>query len=84
MKNQKKNLAAIDIGTNSIHLLVAELHPESGRFKTLEREKEFVRLGSGSTDMKYLSGSAVERAIHALRRIVRPFGQSPQARFVKR
>ncbi len=68
MKNLKKNLAAIDIGTNSIHLLVAELHPESGRFKTLEREKEFVRLGSGSADMKYLSGSAVERAIHALRR----------------
>ena len=68
MKIQKKNLAAIDIGTNSIHLLVAELHPESGRFKTLERQKEFIRLGSGSTDMKHLSGSAVERALHALRR----------------
>ncbi len=68
MKKQKKNLAAIDIGTNSIHLIVAEVYPESGRFKTLERQREFVRLGSGSTDMKYLSGSAVERGIHALKR----------------
>ncbi len=68
MKNLKKNLAAIDIGTNSIHLLVAEVYPDSGSFKILEREKEIVRLGSGSTDMKYLTGSAVERAIHVLRR----------------
>ncbi|HTY10282.1 MAG TPA: Ppx/GppA phosphatase family protein [Bacteroidota bacterium] len=68
MKNQKKNLAAIDVGTNSLHLLVAEVSPESGNFKILEREKEIVRLGSGSTDMKYLAGNAVERAIHALRR----------------
>ncbi|HTX19732.1 MAG TPA: Ppx/GppA phosphatase family protein [Bacteroidota bacterium] len=68
MKNQKKNLAAIDIGTNSIHLLVAEVQPDSGRFKTLERQKEFVRLGSGSTDMKYLSPGAIERGIHALKR----------------
>ncbi|HTR82104.1 MAG TPA: Ppx/GppA phosphatase family protein [Bacteroidota bacterium] len=68
MTNKKKNLAAIDIGTNSIHLVVAEVYPESGRFKTLDRQKEIVRLGSGSTDMKYLSGSAVERGIHALRR----------------
>lgn len=67
MKTLKKNLAAIDIGTNSIHLIVAEVHPESGRFKTLEREKEIIRLGSGSTDMKYLTGSAVDRAIHTLR-----------------
>jgi len=91
MKNLKKNLAAIDIGTNSIHLLVAEVYPDSGSFKILEREKEIVRLGSGSTDMKYLTGSAVERAIHALRRCKMiadsyraPSARSQQARSAKR
>jgi exopolyphosphatase/guanosine-5'-triphosphate,3'-diphosphate pyrophosphatase len=68
METQKKNLAAIDVGTNSIHLVVAEVIPDSGRFKVLDREKEMVRLGSGSTDMKYLSESAMDRALQTLHR----------------
>ena len=68
MENRKKNLAAIDVGTNSIHLIVAEVSPSSGKFKVLDREKEVVRLGAGSTDMKYLSESAMERGVHTLRR----------------
>jgi len=68
MEKQKKNLAAIDVGTNSIHLVIAEVIPDSGRFKVLDREKEMVRLGSGSTDMKYLSEGAMDRALQALHR----------------
>ncbi len=68
MKYRKKNLAAIDVGTNSIHLVIAEVIPDSGRFKVLDREKEMVRLGSGSTDMKYLSEGAMDRALQALHR----------------
>lgn len=68
MKTQKKNLAAVDIGTNSIHLIVAEIDPESAGFRTLTREKALVRLGAGSTDMKYLSDAAMDRALLALRR----------------
>jgi exopolyphosphatase / guanosine-5'-triphosphate,3'-diphosphate pyrophosphatase len=68
MEKQKKNLAAIDVGTNSIHLVIAEVIPESGRFKVLDREKEMVRLGSGSTDMKYLSEGAMDRALQTLHR----------------
>jgi len=66
MEKQKKNLAAIDVGTNSLHLVIAEVIPDSGRFKVLDREKEMVRLGSGSTDMKYLSESAMDRALQTL------------------
>jgi len=68
MENQRKNLAAIDVGTNSIHLIVADVNLRNGQFKILDREKEVVRLGAGSTDMKYLSESAMERGVHTLRR----------------
>ena len=68
MKSPKKNLAAIDIGTNSFHLVIAEVDVETGRFKILGKEKEVVRLGSGSTDMKYLSEPAMNRGIEVLKR----------------
>ena len=60
-------IAAIDIGTNSIHLLVAR-PTGNNRFDVIEREKEVVRLGSGSGDMKRLAPDAIERGIEALSR----------------
>src|SRR5689334_9111947 len=63
-----RNLAAIDIGTNSFHLIIARMHPEHGRFTTLNRQKEIVRLGSGSSDMKHISDRAMDRGILVLRR----------------
>jgi exopolyphosphatase/guanosine-5'-triphosphate,3'-diphosphate pyrophosphatase len=60
-------LAAIDIGTNSIHLVIAR-PTGNNRFEVLDREKEVVRLGSGSGDMKRLSPDAIDRGIAALRR----------------
>ena len=60
-------LAAIDIGTNSIHLLIAR-PTGNNRFEVIEREKEVVRLGSGSGDMKRLAPDAIERGLDALRR----------------
>ena len=43
----------IDIGTNSIHLVIAR-PTGNNRFEVIDREKEVVRLGSGSGDMKRL------------------------------
>lgn len=63
-------LAAIDLGTNSFHLVVARMQP-SGRFETMASEKEMVRLGSGSGDMKHLSADAIDRGVAALRRFRR-------------
>jgi exopolyphosphatase / guanosine-5'-triphosphate,3'-diphosphate pyrophosphatase len=64
---RERTLAAIDIGTNSIHLVVAR----TAGFDHLEvvaQEKEMVRLGSGSGDMKVLTPDAVDRGVAALQR----------------
>ncbi|MCE1164546.1 MAG: exopolyphosphatase, partial [Bacteroidetes bacterium] len=63
----EKNLAAIDIGTNSFHIIIARVN-DKGIVRVLTKEKEVVRLGKSSTDMKYLSPDAMERAFAALRR----------------
>jgi exopolyphosphatase/guanosine-5'-triphosphate,3'-diphosphate pyrophosphatase len=61
--------AAIDIGTNSFHLVVARaLH--GGGFEVVTTEKEMVRLGSGGGDMKRLEPDAIERGVAALTRMV--------------
>src|SRR3954454_12154896 len=60
-------LAAIDIGTNSFHLVVAR-PTGNNRFEVIDRDKEVVRLGSGSGDMKRLAPDAIERGIAALGR----------------
>ncbi|HUL42909.1 MAG TPA: Ppx/GppA phosphatase family protein [Bacteroidota bacterium] len=67
MRNATFPLAAIDIGTNSLHLIVADVDPSTGRFKVIDREKIIVRLGSDSADMRYLSEAAMNRAITTLK-----------------
>ena len=63
-------LAALDIGTNSFHLVVARA-VGADRFETLTREKEVVRLGHGGGDMKDLAPDAIERGLAALTRMRR-------------
>ena len=57
-------LAAVDIGTNSVHLVVARV--DENRIEVLDREREMVRLGSAAGDMKRLTPSAMNRGIEAL------------------
>jgi exopolyphosphatase/guanosine-5'-triphosphate,3'-diphosphate pyrophosphatase len=59
-------IAAIDLGSNSIHLLIVEVAP-SGGFKVIDREKEMVRLGSGTLSRGRLSADAMRRGLEALR-----------------
>ena len=63
-------LAALDIGTNSFHLVVARTG-SGDRFEVVAREKELVRLGSGGGDMRSLEPDAIERGIAALGRLRR-------------
>lgn len=63
-------VAAVDLGTNSFHLLVARPSGNS-RFEILDREKEVVRLGSGSGDMKELRPDAIDRGVRTLERFRR-------------
>jgi len=60
-------LAAIDIGTNSFHLVIAKIDSKK-RFTVLTRAKEVVRLGSSSNDMKYISPDSIERGVETLKR----------------
>lgn len=60
--------AAIDIGTNSFHLIVGKVK-ENGYFDIIDREKEIIRLGEGSGgDIKEIKRDAIERAIVTLKR----------------
>jgi len=56
-------IAAIDLGSNSLHMLIAEVEAD-GRFNVLDRAKMMVRLGRGK--MKRLSGPAMEASLAAL------------------
>ena len=62
-------LAALDIGTNSFHLVVARLLDNG--YEVVTREKETVRLGHGGGDMKEMSADAMDRGISSLRRMQR-------------
>lgn len=59
-------LAAIDIGTNSIRLIVAEAL-RSGGYRILDDEKEAARLGRNLSSSGRLDPEAIEVAIQALR-----------------
>jgi exopolyphosphatase/guanosine-5'-triphosphate,3'-diphosphate pyrophosphatase len=62
-----ETIAAIDIGTNSIHMVVARI-ASNDRFEVITREKEMVRLGSGLPEMKHLDDAAIDRGVDTLRR----------------
>ena len=61
-------LAAIDVGTNSIHMVVAKIQPDIPAFTIVGREKATVRLGDFCKKTGELSAAAMDRAIEALRR----------------
>ena len=62
-------VAAIDIGSNSIHMIVVEAHP--GRdLRILDREKEMVRLGDSAFSDGRLSASAQARALSTIARFL--------------
>jgi exopolyphosphatase/guanosine-5'-triphosphate,3'-diphosphate pyrophosphatase len=61
-------LAAIDIGTNSVHMIVVRINAEFGAFSTIAREKETVRLGDREPKTGNLTKEAMERTISALQR----------------
>ncbi len=62
-------LAAIDIGTNSIHMVIAEA-TTGDAFTVLDREREVVQVGRGSFVDGRLRRDAMRRTAAALRRFV--------------
>jgi exopolyphosphatase/guanosine-5'-triphosphate,3'-diphosphate pyrophosphatase len=62
-------IAAIDIGTNSIHMVIADAAAGEA-FAVLDREREVVQVGRGSFMDRRLRGDAMRRTAAALRRFV--------------
>ncbi|MDJ0341314.1 Ppx/GppA phosphatase family protein [Streptomyces sp. H10-C2] len=60
-------VAAIDCGTNSIRLLVADADPVTGDLKDLDRRMTIVRLGQGVDRTGRLAPEALERTSAACR-----------------
>ena len=58
-------IAAIDIGTNSIHMIVVRVRPDLS-FEVIDREKEMVRLGAGGLDGRSLTPTATTAALQTL------------------
>jgi exopolyphosphatase/guanosine-5'-triphosphate,3'-diphosphate pyrophosphatase len=61
-------IAALDLGSNSFHLLVADVHPD-GTFEAVAREKEMLRLGDDVTRNDRISAPAADRAVATVRRL---------------
>lgn len=64
-----ENLAAVDLGSNSFHMIVAS--PRSGEFVVVDRIREMVRMADGLDEKHRLSAEAKQRALDCLAR----FGQ---------
>jgi len=58
-------LAAIDIGTNSLHMIIVQVRPDLS-FEIIDREKEMVRLGAGGLDGRALVPKAMQAALQTL------------------
>ncbi len=63
-------IAAIDIGSNSVHMVVVEVRP-GGALRVLDRAKDMVRLGDSAFGDGRLSASAQARALSAISRFAR-------------
>jgi exopolyphosphatase/guanosine-5'-triphosphate,3'-diphosphate pyrophosphatase len=65
---QERILAAIDIGTNSIHMVVVRVNAALPTFTIIAKEKDTVRLGDCDPKTGDLTPAAMGRAIAALQR----------------
>ncbi len=60
-------LAALDLGSNSFHLLVVQVH--QGRIQVVDKIKEMVRLAEGLDADDNLSDAVAQRALSCLERL---------------
>ncbi len=64
---KEKTLAAVDIGSNSIHLMIAR--SLKGSIQPIYRFKERVQMARGLDEKNVLDNSAIERGLACLRKI---------------
>jgi exopolyphosphatase/guanosine-5'-triphosphate,3'-diphosphate pyrophosphatase len=63
-------IAAIDIGTNSIHMIVVQVRQDLS-FEVIDREKDMVRLGAGGLGGRSLTPTAMSAALQTMSKFKR-------------
>lgn len=63
-------IAAIDIGTNSLHMIVCQVKQDRS-FEVIDREKEMVQLGRGGLNGRRLTETSMAAAIETLSKFLR-------------
>ena len=58
-------IAAIDVGTNSIHMIVVEAQRHG--YRVIDKEKEMTQLGRDSLEGRPLTDDAIERGVASLK-----------------
>ena len=56
-------IASIDIGTNSLHMIVCRVRPDLS-FEVIDREKDMIRLGTGGLEGRRLADASMAAAVH--------------------
>ncbi len=74
----ESELVAIDLGSNSFHMVIARL--SGGQLHVIDRMRERVKLAAGLDGQKMLTESSQQRALECLRRFGQRLQPIPQAR----
>ncbi|MCA8938338.1 MAG: Ppx/GppA family phosphatase [Planctomycetes bacterium] len=77
-REESPPLAALDLGSNSFHLIVAR--EVGGSLQVIDRHRERVALGAGLDDKRTLSQEAQDRAIASLQRFAQRIWDIPAER----
>jgi len=58
-------IAAIDVGTNSVHMIICRIRPDFS-FEVIDREKEMIRLGAGTLEGRLIPETSMAVALQTL------------------
>src|ERR1700752_169459 len=58
-------IAAIDVGSNSVHMIVCRVRPDLS-FEVVDREKDMIRLGAGAPSRGRFPGVPIAAALESL------------------
>ncbi len=76
MSQNVDSYAALDLGSNSFHLLIASFKDD--KLKIIDRHKDMVRLAAGLDDNNMLSEDAQQRALESLAKIANRLSGVPK------
>ena len=81
MAQNSDSFAALDLGSNSFHLLIASFQDD--KLRIIDRHKDMVRLAAGLDDNGVLSEEAQQRALDSLAKVA-PLEAAPRRRPLRR